>query len=120
MMQDLDPAAPAGESEGGDAAVANRGIDLKGDFAPGDQGLELAPAFGITTINFAIDKALTFLDECETSHPRVTYRLGKKIRPGQLPGRSTAAVSCARPFGAQPISATPFRTGPSCSTIGYA
>jgi hypothetical protein len=95
-MDEFDPAAPApGESEAAARDFANFGIDLKGDFPPGNPGLDLPEAFATATVDFAIDKALTFLEECENSRPRVTYGLGKKIKPGQVPGRDFTQVDCS-------------------------
>jgi len=96
MMDDLDPAAPSqGELEEHAREVTNFGIDLEGDFPPGDAGLDLPKSFATFTINFKIDQALAFLQACETSHPRITYGLGKKIKPGQVPGRDFTQVDCS-------------------------
>src|SRR5215471_4271033 len=99
MMDDLDPAAPSqGELEEHAREVTNFGIDLEGDFPPGDAGLDLPKSFATFTINFKIDQALAFLQACETSHPRITYGLGKRIKPGQVPGRDFTQVDCSGIF----------------------
>jgi cell wall-associated NlpC family hydrolase len=96
MMDDMDPAAPSpDELEEHARDVTNFGIDLKGDFPPEDAGLDLPESFATFTVDFAIESALAFLQECETSQPRVTYGLGKKIKPGQVPGRDFTKVDCS-------------------------
>ena len=95
-MDDLDPAAPIGNADEGDARrTANFGVDGTGDFPPGDPGLDLPPSFAVATITFSVQKAMQFLQQCETSQPRVTYGLGKKIAAGQVPGRDFTQVDCS-------------------------
>ncbi|CAO4147025.1 hypothetical protein LPLAFNJD_LOCUS2345 [Methylorubrum aminovorans] len=92
---ELDPAAPG---EGIEASVeassrANFGADGRGD-VPEDavEGLELGrPA----AVPIAIEKARAFLNACRTSVPRVTYGLGAKARPGQVPGRDFTQIDCS-------------------------
>jgi hypothetical protein len=75
MMDDMDPAAPSpspDELEERARDVTNFGIDLKGDFPPEDAGLDLPESFAAFTVDFAIENALAFLHECETSQPRVS------------------------------------------------
>lgn len=48
-----------------------------------------------TTVLFDIDKALAFLKACETSKPRVGYKLGAKCKPGAVPGLDFKAIDCS-------------------------
>lgn len=48
-----------------------------------------------TSVAFNTDEALRFLHACMTSNPRVRYGYGKKIRPGEVPGRDFTAVDCS-------------------------
>lgn len=80
---DLDPAAPRQGEYDGDLSTA---ADLAnfGDLRPSERAPhapDLAPpAFGTPRrLAINIDKAQAFLHACETSHPRVTYGLGKKV-----------------------------------------
>lgn len=96
---DLDPAAPQGNTEApvsDDADRANYGEDGRGDLSDSGGGLEGVEGFGHPAV-LAIDagKARAFLHACMTSVPRVTYGLGKKIKPGQVPGRDFAEVDCS-------------------------
>lgn len=89
---DLDPGAPrvALESlDGAAAAAANYGLDGRGDVS----GLELPGQRRRVDVDMA--KALAFLDACVTSHPRVQYKLGGKIKAGQVPGRDFTGVDCS-------------------------
>lgn len=94
-MSELDPAAPSGEVESSVEAIsrANFGADARGDVPEGEvEGLELGhPAMVPVNIKMAQD----FLTACKTSVPRVTYGLGAKIIPGQVPGRDFTKVDCS-------------------------
>jgi len=91
-----DPAAPVGAAVDDEAKrIANFGVGGAGDFPAGDPGLDLPEAFAVATVAFSIATAQAFLNACETSHPRVTYGLGKKILPGQTPGRDFTQVDCS-------------------------
>lgn len=83
---DLDPGKSPGASQE-DIGIANFGIDGTGDLPPGEHVDDLPDAFAIATTDFSVSKAKAFLDACLSSDPRVTYGLGKKIQPGQQPGR---------------------------------
>lgn len=82
-MDDFDPAAPANDAElnARDIAVTNYGEDGAGDL-PDDSDAY----FPDSVLEIDINKVLAFLHACETSHPRVNYKLGAKIKPGQEPG----------------------------------
>jgi hypothetical protein len=98
---DDDPAAPeAGEiSNAGDFATARALANLG---APGGAGIfaqaapqALAPGqSAILSLDFS--RAQAFLTACETSVPRVTYGLGKKVPfLGAVPGKDFTQVDCS-------------------------
>ncbi|BCM88082.1 hypothetical protein [Methylobacterium indicum] len=82
-MDDLDPAVPTDDTEinVNDIAVANFGEDGSGDL-PDNSDVYLPD----TILDIDIGKIISFLHACENSHPRVKYKLGAKIKPGQEPG----------------------------------
>lgn len=88
-MEDLDPGAPSEGDVAEETArdVANFGVGGAGDFPPGDPGLDLPETFAPATVEVSIAAIRAFLKQCRESDPRVTYGLGKKIKPGQEPGR---------------------------------
>lgn len=99
--EDLDPGFPGGAGQGATETVlvqseidaANFGLDGRGDLGP-EEGppLELGrPA----TVDFNTAVMDAFLAACTSSTPRVGYKLGAKIRPGQVPGRDFTAVDCS-------------------------
>jgi hypothetical protein len=90
---DLDPAAPGGGETPDQSAInaANFGLDGKGALLPGAE-LEFQQ---LATIAFNVANALTFLQQCEESSPRVGYRLGAKIPSGGVPGKDFTAVDCS-------------------------
>jgi hypothetical protein len=93
---DLDPAAP-GE---GDPPATIEDLGSANFGAPGEEPEEPeegpeALAAAPHTVRFDIDKAKRFLQDCLTSHPRVGYKLGAKIRPGEEPGRDFKNVDCS-------------------------
>jgi hypothetical protein len=97
---DLDPAAPTIEQTIDQSAIdaTNFGIDGKGDFPEGSEGMPEAGTEGpaeVVTIPFNIAGALAFLRNCENSIPRVGYQLGAKIPPNGVPGRDFTAVDCS-------------------------
>jgi len=75
--------------------AVNFGLDGRGDFPEGDKGLFLPDAKGPFHIALDIDKAKAFLNACVTSTPRVRYGYGKKIKPGQIPGKDFQSVDCS-------------------------
>jgi len=98
MANDDDPAAPTEVAVPADISAANFGSYTAENFRSAVEQDEIVLDAGpraATTIQFEIQKALDFLQACETSHPRVTYGLGKKIKPGQVPGRDFTAVDCS-------------------------
>jgi Subtilase family len=97
---DQDPAAPMpGEiSETADLAtarmLANIGISAGAD-SPPLTGLTVAPA-GNPLLPVDYSRAQAFLQACETSVPRVTYGLGKKVPSlSAIPGRDFTQVDCS-------------------------
>ncbi len=87
-MSDVDPSAPRRLKDATQESVhaANFGMDGAGDFPPGDVGLDFQESPDVGSVIVDIRVALKFLDACESSKPRVTYGLGKKITPGKEPG----------------------------------
>ncbi|ESY35256.1 muramidase [Mesorhizobium sp. LNJC384A00] len=91
-----DPNAVAGRAASVDERNAtNFGLDGQGDFPAGDRGLFIPDAKAPFSIAFDIDKAFAFLQDCMTSNPRVHYGYGKKIKPGQVPGKDFQSVDCS-------------------------
>ena len=96
---DDDPASPA-DGEVSDTAdfetarlLANIGAPVAPDPLP-FAGTTFAS--GTTTFGFDIARGQAFLDACMTSHPRVTYGLGKKVPfLGAVPGRDFSQVDCS-------------------------
>jgi hypothetical protein len=98
---DDDPAAPApGEiAEFADLTsarmLANLGWSGDGGDAQG-AGKPLFAAQAAPQIAIDINKALAFLQACETSNPRVTYGLGAKVPTLEaVPGRDFKKVDCS-------------------------
>ena len=92
---DLDPGAPQ------TGPVTAAAIKLA-NFGDSDGGFELESPALLTTpgqpASLAIDRAAAhaFLTACVTSHPRVGYGLGAKIKPhGATPGSGFTAVDCS-------------------------
>ncbi|MGY8662414.1 chitosanase [Bradyrhizobium sp. UFLA05-109] len=89
-----DPAAPLpGEvddlTEG--SYLANFGESSVMDLAPLAGGPAAAPR-----LTLDMNRIWAFLKSCETSNPRVTYGLGKKVPfLGAVPGRDFTAVDCS-------------------------
>jgi hypothetical protein len=75
--------------------ASNYGWDGKGDVSGESEPSEGERAFGAMVLAFDIQKALDFLHACETSDPRVRYKLGGKCGPGQVPGRDFQAIDCS-------------------------
>ncbi len=100
-QEDFDPAAPRGGTEAPvdprAADLTNYGADGRGDLPPDEGGTEGASPFGSPAVlPIDIAKAHAFLVACMTSHPRVRYGLGAKIKPGQqVPGRDFVEVDCS-------------------------
>ncbi|MDQ0471750.1 glycoside hydrolase family 25 protein [Labrys wisconsinensis] len=94
--QSDDPGSAAGEApDEREIEAANFGADGKGDFPAGDRGLFVLEAVAIKAISYDIAKSWAFLSACETSSPRVRYKLGAKITPGQKPGVDFQSVDCS-------------------------
>ena len=93
---DMDPAAPAGPDAVDQGAIdaANLGLDGKGDLPEG-ASIEAQAVQQIQTVPFDVATALAFLHACETSVPRVGYRLGAKIPANGVPGRDFTEVDCS-------------------------
>jgi cell wall-associated NlpC family hydrolase len=99
--EDLDPGFPGGPGQGAtEAVLAQRDIDATnyGLDGRGDLGPEEGPPLDLgrpATLDFDTATMDAFLAACVSSTPRVGYKLGAKIRPGQVPGRDFAAVDCS-------------------------
>jgi hypothetical protein len=93
---DMNPGAPTGSDAYDQSAIdaANFGLDGKGDL-PDSASIEAQAVHPLTIIQFNVSAALAFLKACETSIPRVGYRLGAKIPPNAVPGRDFTAVDCS-------------------------
>jgi chitosanase len=91
---DSDPAAPvAGEAEdlSRDSALANFGDGGALDLSPLASAAAAAP-----TLKLDMVRVRAFLQACETSTPRVTYGLGKKVPfLGAVPGRDFTKIDCS-------------------------
>lgn len=98
-VHDPDPGAPEGAGiDPGAVEAANRGADGHGDLPEGAElsgAVEAAPGGAPTVVEIDIAKAQTFLKACMASNPRVRYGLGKKARPGGIPGRDFTAIDCS-------------------------
>ncbi|SEC40104.1 hypothetical protein SAMN05444161_1066 [Rhizobiales bacterium GAS191] len=96
-MDDLDPAAPPSGEAIDPVAIqlSNFGEGGQGDLPPGAMPSEEDRPAAIITIPFTIQNAERFLTACETSHPRVTYGLGKKVAFNAVPGVDFTAVDCS-------------------------
>ena len=99
VTEDLDPAAPVGgvEAPGGTEAAdrTNYGADGRGDLPEGGAPEGPNPRGTPAVLSVDIGKAHAFLTACMTSHPRVGYGLGAKIKPGQIPGQDFRSVDCS-------------------------
>ena len=72
--------------------LANLGAPVAAEAAPAGPAAHGTPAL----LNFDLDAAKRFLHACMTSHPRVTYGLGKKVPfHGAIPGRDFTQVDCS-------------------------
>ncbi|WP_019565575.1 N-acetylmuramoyl-L-alanine amidase [Agrobacterium sp. 10MFCol1.1] len=74
--------------------AVNMGVDGAGDLEA-DWVSSPAPMATWTTIAFDMSKALSFLNACMNSKPRVVYGYGAKIRAGEVPGRDFISVDCS-------------------------
>jgi hypothetical protein len=86
-----DPAAPPGKVTAADRDLANYG-------AGGPQTFAAAAAATLAAATLPIDwtKVAAFLAACESSHPRVTYGLGKKVPSDTAaPGKDFTHVDCS-------------------------
>jgi hypothetical protein len=94
---DFDPGAPSDDVAPDQASIdaANLGIDGRGDVPAGEMDIQAIPADGVMTVNFNIQTAFGFLQACENSRPRITYKLGAKIPPGSEPGSGFKFVDCS-------------------------
>jgi chitosanase len=94
---DGDPAAPVpGEADdvSHDGDLANFGENGALDLAP--LAGAAAAAAASPTLELDMARVRAFLKACETSTPRVTYGLGKKVpRLGAVPGRDFTKVDCS-------------------------
>ncbi len=93
-IPDADPAAPLP----GEVDDLTRGSDLA-NFGEGG-ALDLSPLAGAAgvspTLKLDMSRVRAFLQACETSTPRVTYGLGKKVPfLGAVPGRDFTKVDCS-------------------------
>jgi cell wall-associated NlpC family hydrolase len=99
--EDLDPGFPGPAGQGSAEGVlpqsgidaANYGLDGKGDL--GSQEAPLQDLGHPATLDVDTAAMDAFLAACIGSTPRVGYRLGAKIGPGQVPGRDFTAVDCS-------------------------
>lgn len=97
IVAETDPSAPAAHDPAAtesDIRSSNLGSDGRGDL----QAAEAEPEGtleAVAVFTFAIAAARQFLKDCMTSHPRVTYKLGAKIKAGQVPGRDFTKVDCS-------------------------
>jgi subtilisin family serine protease len=95
---DDDPARPAeGEvSDNADFDTARVLANIGAPSAPDPLPFDDATFAASTTLGFDIARAKAFLNACMTSHPRVTYGLGKKVPFfGAVPGRDFTQVDCS-------------------------
>ena len=93
----MDPAAPAsGEiSDTADLDTARVLVNLGAPVAPETAAAPAARGMP-DLLTFDLDAAKHFLQACMTSHPRVTYGLGKKVPfHGAVPGRDFTQVDCS-------------------------
>jgi subtilisin family serine protease len=95
---DDDPAAPA-PAEVSDTAGFEWGRVLANLGVPGESDPSLpatAPQAAATGVSFDLARVQAFLQACETSIPRVSYGLGKKVpRRDAVPGRDFTQVDCS-------------------------
>jgi hypothetical protein len=89
-----DPAAPDSDEEVvGDFAKARR---LANDGVQGPQDFAENKADAPPALNIDWDRVTTFLTDCQTSNPRVGYKLGAKIpSDSSRPGVDFTAVDCS-------------------------
>lgn len=100
-VDDSDPAAPrAGEVDdwSGGSQRANFGDTSALDLSPVGAVAGAAPLLAAAAPQLTLDmnKVRAFLQACETSQPRVTYGLGKKVPfLAAVPGRDFTQVDCS-------------------------
>jgi len=94
---DDDPAAPAdgevSETAGFETGRVLANLGAPGAMEPVGPPAALAEA---VSMGFQLARAQAFLDACRSSHPRVTYGLGKKVPfLGAVPGKDFKQVDCS-------------------------